>query len=139
MNDVFTDPLPGVTKKCFCAKTVGDDYSDCLDKGYGTSFAVISAHEENFDTFYFWTINGDVCKLIPSWYYRFPKGCLNDNELELFKGQTVISCAEKCDQNANCANFEIYYPYGGQDNSAVPGDCKLGIDAPIEDFESCNG
>ena len=119
MNSIFTDPLPGVTKKCFCPKAEGDDDSDCKDKGFGSSFAVMSAHEENFDTVSFWTTKGDVCKLVPSWYVSYPGGCINDNGLELLKGQTVMSCAEKCDQNADCASFEIYYPYGGEDPNST--------------------
>ena len=70
-------------------------------------------------------------------YKYYKAGCLTGVNLKKETGQTISSCADKCNKNSQCGNFEFYANYGGPSKEYKAGDCQL--QKPKAFDGKCNG
>jgi len=70
-----------------------------------------------------------------SQYQHTPKGCVNGENIKLYKDKSVAECIELCDITANCVGFEYGVSYGGG-GSYKPRDCQP---QSSSNTANCNG
>jgi hypothetical protein len=68
-------------------------------------------------------------------YQKFPKGCVNGQNIKLFKGKSVQECKDLCDGNDLCKAIEYGVAYGGNGKYEAA-DCQL---QSSSDRTGCDG
>jgi len=68
-------------------------------------------------------------------YEHFVKGCVNNNNIQLYKDQSVEECATLCNAREDCYGFEYGVAYGGK-GAYKARDCQLQSSA---DTSNCDG
>jgi len=68
-------------------------------------------------------------------YEHVDRGCVNGQNLVLYKEKSVFECAQLCDQRSDCVAFEYGVNHGG-DGKYESRDCQL---QSSDNYESCSG